>query len=211
MKIKRKGSQNKRKRTPSFPSFNGPIPAGYIAPEKDQWLLPVTIRANNHGRISPELVLGDHFLTYSSTMNASGTTFHEGQGLLCPTQYTRPWTLRCLSRCPDQVVSLKRSGGQQPPSKERLERVGGNSRVHSDGWGHLRIKTHLDQQKGTFSSTCGLTRHRGGTKKGEGRPLFLGAMKVLLDSCLVCTRLVCGKEESFFQQWTDISQVRNKD
>ncbi|GFV24521.1 hypothetical protein TNCV_814051 [Trichonephila clavipes] len=28
-----------------------------------------------------------------------GVTSHEGQDLLGPTQYTRPWALRCMSRC----------------------------------------------------------------------------------------------------------------
>ncbi|GFV33350.1 hypothetical protein TNCV_1498701 [Trichonephila clavipes] len=40
--------------------------------------------------------------------NYSGATAHEDQGLLCPSQCTRPWALRCMSRCPDQVVSLER-------------------------------------------------------------------------------------------------------
>ncbi|GFV28899.1 hypothetical protein TNCV_754421 [Trichonephila clavipes] len=29
-----------------------------------------------------------------------------GQGLLCPTQYTRPWTLKCMSRCSSQMDNL---------------------------------------------------------------------------------------------------------
>ncbi|GFW81655.1 hypothetical protein TNCV_2883321 [Trichonephila clavipes] len=33
------------------------------------------------------------------------------QAQLCSTQYTRPWALRCMSRCSGQVVSLT----QKPP------------------------------------------------------------------------------------------------
>ncbi|GFX17036.1 hypothetical protein TNCV_4265621 [Trichonephila clavipes] len=33
-----------------------------------------------------------------------GATTHEGQGLLCPSQYTPPWTLRCMSGCSGQKI-----------------------------------------------------------------------------------------------------------
>ncbi|GFU82275.1 hypothetical protein TNCV_3195471 [Trichonephila clavipes] len=35
-------------------------------------------------------------------------TTHEGQGLLCPSQYTPPWTLRFMSGYSGQVFSLTR-------------------------------------------------------------------------------------------------------
>ncbi|GFW14456.1 hypothetical protein TNCV_298761 [Trichonephila clavipes] len=38
-----------------------------------------------------------------------GATAHDRQGLLCPTQYTQPWALRRMNRCPGQVVSLTRN------------------------------------------------------------------------------------------------------
>ncbi|PRD35216.1 UNVERIFIED_CONTAM: hypothetical protein NCL1_12221 [Trichonephila clavipes] len=31
---------------------------------------------------------------------------HDGQGILCPTQYMRPWALRCMSICSGQVLLL---------------------------------------------------------------------------------------------------------
>ncbi|GFX82620.1 hypothetical protein TNCV_1192951 [Trichonephila clavipes] len=46
---------------------------------------------------------------YLTMLNLTQWTHDEGQGLLRPTQYTRPWALRCMSRCSGQVVCLTRN------------------------------------------------------------------------------------------------------
>ncbi|GFU51183.1 urease subunit alpha [Trichonephila clavipes] len=39
----------------------------------------------------------------------NSSTAHDGQGLFCPSQFLRPFALRCLSRCSGQVVKLTRN------------------------------------------------------------------------------------------------------
>ncbi|GFU94602.1 hypothetical protein TNCV_2983961 [Trichonephila clavipes] len=41
----------------------------------------------------------------------------EDQGLLCPTQYTRPCSLTCMNRCSGQVVSQTRNPSVKFPRK----------------------------------------------------------------------------------------------
>ncbi|GFX96145.1 hypothetical protein TNCV_2290341 [Trichonephila clavipes] len=41
----------------------------------------------------------DSWLNVPDITSWCGTTSRDAQGLLCPTQYTRPWALRCKSRC----------------------------------------------------------------------------------------------------------------
>ncbi|GFU30696.1 hypothetical protein TNCV_1444221 [Trichonephila clavipes] len=38
-----------------------------------------------------------------------GAIAHEGQSLLFPTQYTRSWAVRCMSRCCGQMVGRTRN------------------------------------------------------------------------------------------------------
>ncbi|GFS70576.1 hypothetical protein TNCV_1490391 [Trichonephila clavipes] len=63
-----------------------------------------TRKGEDHSTVQVQMSAGVHFAC-------------EGQGLLCPTQYTQPWAPRCMSRCSDQVVSLTRNPSVEFPSK----------------------------------------------------------------------------------------------